>query len=448
MSGDYSCPHQEVCRAVPAHLHFHHVASFSGLAALRVLTVNHRTVGLSHLPNLSVTCEGVMALHADLASRDIESVVLATCNRTELYWRARVPGDDEAALAGFARAVGIGGDEAGRWVTRFSGESAATHLFRVCAGLESLVIGEAEILGQVRMALESSTGAGAFLGGIFKAALRTGRLARAETRIGAGALSVASTAIHWLADVMPLSGRRVVVLGAGDTGVKAAKQLRAMGVGELVIANRTGERALALARTVGAEAIGLDALPSELARADALVCAASGPEWLVTAEDLRGAVAGGASRRLVVIDLAVPASVEPGDIEGVSRIGLSGLERLVEEHRRHREGEIPAVEALIAREIEWLRAWARHHALRPLVSGLRQKVEAIRRAELARAQDGLCGASMADAGVLDRLSRRLLDQVLAIPLAALEAGDLPLDAAHAEYLRRLFALESEAPRCA
>lgn len=448
MSGAYSCPHQEVCRAVPAHLHFHHVASFSGLAALRVLSVNHRTVGLSELPALSVSCEGVMALHADLAARSIESVVLATCNRTELYWRARVPGDDEAAREGFARAHGILEEQLEPVAVRFSGEAAATHLFRVCSGLESLVVGEAEILGQVRMALEASTGAGPFLSGVFKAALRTGRLARTETRIGVGALSVASTAIHWLAEVMPLADRRVVVLGAGDTGAKAAKQLRAMGVGHLVIANRTRERASELARGLGAEAVGLDVLGAELVRADALVNAAGGSEWLVTAETLRDAVAGGTNRRLVVIDLAVPAGVEPAEIEGVTRIGLSGLEHLVEAHRHDREKEIPAVEALIAREIEWLHAWARHQALRPLVSELRQKVEAIRRAELARAQDGLRDAGMEDAGVLDRLSRRLLDQVLAIPLAALEAGDLPLDATHAEYLRRLFALETEAPRCA
>ncbi|MEW5984676.1 MAG: glutamyl-tRNA reductase [Acidobacteriota bacterium] len=448
MSGAYSCPHQDVCRAVPAHLHFHDVARFSGLAALRVLTISHRAVGLADLPTLSVTCDGGMGLHAELSARNIESVVLTTCNRTELYWRARVPGDDEAALEGFARALGTSGERASRVSTRFGGEAAATHLFRVCAGLESLVIGEAEILGQVRKAREASAGAGAFLDGVFKAALRTGRLARAETRIGVGALSVASTAVHWLAGVMPLAERRVVVVGAGDTGAKAARQLRAMGVGQLVIANRTVERAAGVANSLGAESVGLDALAGELARADALVCAASGSEWLVTARDLRAAAAARPSRPMVIVDLAVPGGVEPADIEGVTRIGLSGLEHLVEEHRRHREGEVPAVEALIKREIEWLRGWARHQALRPLVSELRQKVETIRRTELARAQDGLRGSQIFDAGVLDRLSRRLLDQVLAIPLAALEAGDLPLDATHAEYLRRLFALDTEATRCA
>ncbi len=443
MSGAYSCPHQDVCQSVPAHLHFHHVARYSGLSALRVLTVNHRGVGLTGLATLSASCERVADLHAELTAREIESVVVATCNRTELYWRARVPGDDEAALEAFARALGLPEDAIDRVAARATGEAAATHLFRVCAGLESLVVGEAEILGQVRASLEASTGAGTFLDGVFKAALRAGRLARAETRIGVGAMSVASTAIRWLADVLPLARSRVLVIGAGDTGAKAARQLQAMGVGALVVANRTAERAARVAGRLGADAVGLDRLAAELARADAIVCAATaGTGWLVTAQALSDAAAGRSGRPLVVIDLAVPSGVEPVDVAGVSRIDLRGLEHLVDEHRRERESEVPAVEAILAREIEWLRAWARHQALRPLVSELRQKVEAIRRAELARAQEILRADQAADAGVLDRLSRRLLDQVIAIPLAALEAGDLPLDATHAEYLRRLFALDT------
>jgi glutamyl-tRNA reductase len=437
-----TCPHQGICSTLPPHVHFHAVASYSGLAALRAFTINHHNAGLAGLQHLSLDCDGAVRLHEQLSRRGVESVVLKTCNRTELYWRARVPGDDEAASAAFAEALGVRDSSLRRAVTTLAGEGAARHLFRVCCGIESLVLGEAEILGQVRMALDTSPGAGAFLRGVFTAALRTGRLARTETAIGAGAMSVASTGIQWLMSQLPVAERRVLIIGAGETGAKCARQLRSSGVGELVIANRTPARATALAATVGARATDLDALPLELAGADAVVCAAGAPTWLVALDDVRQAAKRQAP--LVIVDLAMPSAVEPGEVPGVTRIDLQDLEHLVELHHQQRQAEVPGVEAVIARELQKLHAWARHEAMRPLVSGLRRKVEAIRRTELARAERELAGTGVQDTAVLDRLSRRLLDQILSIPLVQLEAGDLPLDVTHAEYLSRLFAISPPA----
>jgi glutamyl-tRNA reductase len=136
----------------------------------------------------------------------------------------------------------------------------------------------------------------------------------------------------------------------------------------------------------------------------------------------------------------MPPVVEAGDVAGVTRVDLVALEQQVAEQRDRRAGEIPKVDSVIERELHHLQGWARRHALRPLVSDLRRKVELIRQAELARAAGELGDARNADVDVLDRLTRRLLDQVLAIPLATLETGELPLDAAQAQYLRRLFAL--------
>ncbi|MCC7176936.1 MAG: glutamyl-tRNA reductase [Acidobacteria bacterium] len=434
MSDSPSCPHQSVCSTAP--LHFHAVARYSGLASLRAVTINHRNVGIGALPQHSVGCDTATSLHEALTAAGIESFVLATCNRTELYWRAQVPGDDESVHQAIARAVCVP-DSA----SHLSGKAAAQHLFRVCAGLESLVLGEAEILGQVRAALDACTGAGPFLKGVVQAALRAGRMARAETAIGTGAQSVASAAVQLVAGALPLDRCRVLVLGAGATGVKAARHLRKLGVGELVVANRTLGRAEAVAAPLGAEAVALDRLRDELDRADAVVCAVDAPEYLIGLDDLRRAVSGRSGRPLMIVDLSMPHVVEPGDVAGVTRVDLGVLEREVERHRDRRAAEVPKVEGLIDREMHHLQSWARHHALRPLASDLRRKVEAIRRAELERAQHELPEGGAADAAVLDRLTRRLLDQVLAIPLATLEAGDVPLDATQAQYLRRLFALE-------
>jgi len=426
--------------SLPSPLHFHAVASYSGLAALRGLTINHHNAGMIGLQHLSIDTDAAARLHNQLSARGIESIVLRTCNRTEIYWRARVAGDDEAVSSAFATAIGLTESVLPDVATKLSGETVATHLFRVSSGLESLMLGEAEILGQVRTALESCSGAGIFLDGVFRAALRTGRQARTETAIGAGALSVASTAVQWLGQHLNLANSCIVIVGAGDTGAKVARHLQAVGVGSLVIVNRTVGRATELAATVGAKAAGLDALGALLAKADAVVAAANAPEWLVTMDMLRHATGPNGT---VAVDLSMPSVIEPGTMEGLVRIDLESLEQLADLHRQQREAEVPKVEAVIARELHWLQAWARHEALRPLVSGLRRKVEVIRRTELARATRELDDPSQTGAAVLDRLSKRLLDQVLAIPLAQLETGELPLDAAHAEYLRRLFALTDE-----
>lgn len=437
MSDSHACPHQTVCSTRPSH--FHDVAAFSGLSALRAVTVNHRNVGLGTLSQHAAGCDRAMALHEVLTARGIESFVLATCNRTELYWRARQPGDVEAAQAAFRHAVG-----SPEGAATLDGRAAAHHLFRVSAGLESLVLGEAEILGQVRAALAACTGAGAFLHGVVRAALRAGRLARAETAIGVGALSVVSAAVQVLAEALPLGQGRVLVIGAGDTGTKAARHLRALGVSRIVVANRTLGRAETVAANVGADAVGLDAIDAELVRADAVLCAVDVPVPLLGLDALDRLMAARRQRPLIVVDLGMPPAIEPGAVPGVTRVDLASVEQQVADQRDRRAAEVPKVERVLDRELGHLQTWARHHAMRPLVSDLRQKVEAIRRAELARAQRELPSGHAVDVAVLDRLSRRLLEQVLALPLRTIEAGEAPLDPAQAQYLRRLFALESEA----
>jgi glutamyl-tRNA reductase len=447
MSEPHGCPHQSLCSTVPAEAHFHAVAQFSGLAALRVLTLNVRNVGIGTLTDTALDCERAMEVHASLTTSGIESFVLATCNRTEVYWRARVPGDDEAVLALFYRTVGLPPGEVTGSEMRLRGRAAADHLFRVCCGLESLVLGEAEILGQVRSAMDACTGAGPFIEGVVVAALRAGRLARAETAIGVGALSVASAAVQSLTSELGISQSRVLIVGTGSTGMKAARHLRAIGVGELVLANRTKARAEAGAALLEAEATGLDVLPEHLTAVDAVVCATSAPGYVITSSDLARTAAARDGRPLVIVDLSMPPAVEPVQISGIVRIDLESLEQQVNARKDKRAAEVPKVESVITRELDRLQVWARQQALRPLVADLRRKVEAIRQTELARAQAELAEGKLLDGDALERISRRLLEQVLAIPLATLEDGNIPLDPTQAQYLRRLFALDHGVAPC-
>ena len=218
-------------------------ASVDALSPLRVLSISHRTHGMAKLASVAATPEAAASIHASLTSHGIDSVVLPTCNRLELYWRSCMPQDDVVATGTLAAAIGSGAEPLLGTSAWLVGERAAHHLFRVCAGLESVVIGEAEVLGQVRAALEASHGSGRFVSGVFRAAIRAGRAARAETGIGHGATSVASTAIQWLATHVALASCRVLIVGAGDTARKAARHLKAVGVRDLVVANRTVARA-------------------------------------------------------------------------------------------------------------------------------------------------------------------------------------------------------------
>lgn len=397
------------------------------------MSLSHRTCGLPALGGVVAHGDSVRLREA-LTAAGVDSVIVSTCNRFEIYWHETRATDAQTVAAMIdatmpqARELILSGS------IRLSGDDAARHLFRVCSGLESMVLGEAEILGQVRAAMEQAAGAGSFLRGIFTAAIRTGRGARASSGIAAGAMSVASAAIQQLESQLPLHDRRILLIGAGETGAKVARQLAKIGVGSLVIANRTLDRAQALADQHHAMSAPLDRLAEEIAAADVVICAAHSTGWMVTREHLSSR-----TKPLAVVDLSMPPAVEPFTAEGIARIDLADIERATAAHRQRREGEVPRVEAFIDNELEWLRGWARQEKLRPFVSTLRQKVDQIRRDELERARLELAGGDAHQ--VLERFSRRVFDRLLAIPLDQLKSGDLPYDGASAEYLRRLFALD-------
>lgn len=387
-----------------------------GSETLRVRSINQRAHGFARLSRLIASASSSDGLHAALTARGIESVLLSTCNRCELYWRARTPEDDAVVTRLLEVMFGLDPGELAVESTLLQGAAVARYLFRVCAGLESAVLGEAEILGQVRAALDASPHAGSFLAGVFRAALRAGGAARAETAIGEGALSVASTGIQWLSEQLPLGERRVLIIGAGHTARKAARHLKALGVGSLLVANRTRSRAEALAAELSAEVIELADLSRALNTVDAVVSAVSVREWVITRRDLEERKA---PRPLALVDLSMPPSIEPHESEAVVRVDLTRLGRATEANRERREAEIPRVEAVIAREMEHFHRWARREALRPVMSLRRQEIDAIRRTELELARTELHSSS--DPGdVLDRFSRRLLDRMFTHSQAAPE----------------------------
>jgi glutamyl-tRNA reductase len=249
--------------------------------------------------------------------------------------------------------------------------------------------------------------------------------------------------VQFLARAMPVDRSHVLVVGAGATGVKVARHLRALGVGRLVVANRTVERAEVVAASLGAEPASLAGLQDALGLAHAVVCAVDAPTHVISLDDLRWAAAARNGRPLMVVDLSMPPAVEPGEIAGVTRADLGALQQSVALQHDLRAAEIPKALAVVERELRYLEAWARRQALRPFVADLRRKLEAIRRGELDRLSLEVTPPTDADPGVVDRLTRRLVEQMLALPIGAIESGQVALDADQARVLRRLFALDVE-----
>ncbi len=392
-----------------------------GTDSLSALSIHHRNAPLVLLERMALSPAALATLHEQFARSGLQAVVLSTCNRTELYVHSLRPGDHARAEA-LLMAATLGEDAVCETLTRLSGRDAAQHLFRVASGLESLVLGEAEILGQIRGSLDiarTAGAAGSFLARLFQAALRAGGRARSETGIGTGALSVASAAVRLLASLQDdLPHATVVVVGTGVTGLKAARHLKAEGVGRLVLINRTRERAERAATELGAEGASLADLTHWLGRADAVVIAAQVEQPLLTRAHIVGGRGASPGTRLVLIDLSLPRAIDPacGEAANVALHNLTDLEQIVAENRERRETEIPAVETLLEHELSVFAAWAREDAARPLIAEIRRRAELIRREEIEQA----LSSGPLELGMIEHLTRRIVDRLMQYPIHALQ----------------------------
>ena len=416
-----------------------------GIDALHALSINHRNSPLALLERMTLAPGARRELHERFREEGLEAVVLSTCHRTELYCHAQSP--EARARAEELWLAPFGDAPRDARFARMGGRAAGTHLFRTAAGLESMLLGEAEVLGQIRGAIESarqSGSAGPFLSRVFHASLRFGGRARSETGIGTGALSIASAAVRLLRGTRrDLSQLTVLVVGAGTTGLKVARHLKADGVGRLVLLNRTPERARRAAEELGAEAIALDQLERWLPEADAVVAAAHVESPLLTVAMLRAT--GPRSRGpLALVDLSLPRAIDPAcsELPGIDVHNLSDLEHVVAENRERRETEIPRVEALLERELEQLSSWALEYSVRSMVSELRRRAESIRQEEVARALE----AGGLDTASLDHVTRRLVDRLLHGPVRALREGASGRAEPHVRCLRQAFGIDEEGAR--
>jgi len=374
-----------------------------------------------------------------------EAVVLSTCNRTELYLVREEHADDEAVDA-LAQLAGDRADDLAAALYRLRDEAAALHLFRVAAGLDSLVPGEGEILGQVRAAFEAGT-AGPFLDRLFRQALHTGKRVRMETAINESPASVPSAAAALAQQVFgDLAGHRVLLLGAGKISESAARNLRTRGAEIAVVANRTLEHGEDLARKLGARALALDAVASELERADVIVSATSASEFVLSRESVAAALRARKGRPLLLLDLAVPRDLDPAinELDGCFLYDVDDLEAVVTETLSGRRGEAARAEQLVAGEADRFREWQASLDIVPTIASLRALAEEIRDRELLKAGGRL---SERERKHIESVTSQIVAKLLHLPTIRLKEAAAAADGVvYADVVKHLFGLEEEERR--
>ncbi len=415
---------------------------------LLLVGMNHRTAGIDQREALAFSREERLAALRALTGDGgcAEALIVTTCNRTEFYVAAAdVAAADLRVREAVCRLRNADLLAPGPLRYAATDGDAVRHLFRVAAGLESMVLGEAQILGQIKEAVtlaREANGIGPLLDRLFDRALRTGKRARAETSVSGGIVSVASAAIELLrSELDSLAGRRVLVVGAGETARLVARQLVQARASHLLIANRTRTAADALASAVNGTAISLSGIADSLASVDAVVCATRAPRFVISAAEVASAQRARDGQRLVMIDLAVPRDVEPGaaDVPGVALHAIDAIQRVVDGTLSRRLAEVPRVERLVEDELERFESWRRSRAVTPLVRELRDHFEQVRVEELSRL---LKHATPDERARAERLTQALVNRLLHGPTVSLKDAD-PTSAAGQSRLhaaRDLFAL--------
>lgn len=353
-----------------------------------------------------------------------EAAIVSTCNRTEIYAVGNAPA--EAALADFLCRDGDAAVVRSHLYAHHD-EACARHLFRVAAGVDSMVPGEGQILGQVREAArlaaeEASTGP--VLRRLFDQAIVCGRRVRTETGIARGAVSVSHMAVDLARQIFgDLRGKSTLLLGAGETAEITARQMSKYGVSLLMVANRTFERAEALAESLGGHAVKYDDFPERMVKADIVVSSTAAPHAVLTVADVQAAAARRRGRPMFFIDLAVPRDIDPAvdDLPDVFLYNLDDLQTLVGERLRGREREMEKAESIVCEEVSAFLRWAASLRTAPVLSELQGRLEAIRQTELARTERRLAGLSPAEREAVDQMTRAMLRKVLHEPWRYLRA---------------------------
>ena len=416
---------------------------------LSLAGINHQTAPISIREKAAIRTEKLHDSLSLLGSYVPHGVILSTCNRTEVYAIDSEGHPAEDASLSFLKAhLDISDNDLLQYAYVYKSETAVEHLFRIACGLESMIIGEYEVLGQVRQALVTAEKAGMVslpLRHIFQRAIRIGRRIRKETSISKNALSVSSVAVDLAARVVgDLGSCRMLIIGAGEAGSLVAKAARDRGVSRILIASRTQERASTLATVRGGTPVDINNLAEELNTCNVVVTCANAPHWILYAGSVQQIMNNRPELPLVIVDIAVPRNVEPA-VKQISNVFLYNIDDLTEIstlNRKRREAEIQKATEMIAAEVAKFASWWQALEVRPVVSALMKQAEDIRRSQLHKTLKKLHSLSDEERESLDAMTKSIVTKILQHPVQYLKVN-ANSEGDYTEIVSELFHLGGE-----
>ncbi len=414
---------------------------------ISLVGVDHQTAPVAIREKVAISTKKLYDALPMLGSFTSRGIILSTCNRTEVYTIDSDQRHAEKASLDFLKArLGITDAALNRYVYLFEDRTAVEHLFRVASGLESMIIGEFEVLGQVGHALEAAEGVGMVslpLRHIFQSAIRTGRRVREETGISRNALSVSSVAVDLAAGIVgDLKGCKMLVIGAGEAGRLAAKVAKDRGIPQMVVVGRTQQRASALASQLGGTPVTPNNVGGELLTTNIVVTCAGAPHRILSVGQVKQAMGKRPALPLVIIDIAVPRNVEPavGQIKNVFLYNIDDLTELSKLNRKQREDEMEKAAQIVADELDKFTLWWQEFKVRPLIRALTSKAEEIRRSHFGRTVKKLPRLTEEEQYSLEMMTKSIVSKILKDPLHYLKANG---SKDYAEMMREIFRLDEE-----
>jgi glutamyl-tRNA reductase len=393
---------------------------------IAVVGLNHKTAPVSLRERVALSPSLLKEALETLPKYMSQGVILSTCNRTEVYTTCGTKSSPSKALEFLSAQSGIPTEELAPHLYTLWEEEAVSHLFRVAAGLESMIMGEYEVLGQVRRAAEEAKNSGLVgysLFELFGQAVRVGRKVREETAISKNAASVSSAAVMLAKKLFgDLGHRQVLLIGAGEAGTLAAKALVKVGACQVTVANRSYSKSAALAAEVKGAAVPFQQLSDALSQADILISCSAAPHYIIKPPLVRQVMGARPSRPLMAIDIAVPCDIDPEvkDIDGVTLYNIDNLSSVAEVNLQLRERETTKATAIIDAEVSKFMDWRNTRDMTPIIKALVDRGEEIRTAQLSRALGEIQDLSAEDKVRLDAMTRAIVKNLLHKPISCLK----------------------------
>jgi glutamyl-tRNA reductase len=413
-----------------------------------LIGLNQQTCNLAVREKIAVRTDRLSARLRLLGKISPDGIILSTCNRTEVYSADEQTEQTYRRLINYVKhETGLSESEIRRSLYSLSGTEAAAHLFKVAAGLDSMVVGEYEVLGQIGQALEAAEKAGMvnpLLRRIFQLAIHTGRRVRCETGISRNALSVSSVAVAMTTRfINNFKSSSLLVIGTGEAGRLAARVARERGVQRIAIVGRHPHKVAALAEEFEAVAVDSRKVVTELFYSDIVITCSGAPHWALDIPRVQSVMSRRPDRPLFIIDIAVPRNVDPavGTLAGVTLYNIDDLTEISQQNRQSRAAEIHLVEAIIQEEMAELDKWWKGYLAAPLIKDLTARAESIRADIWSRTSKKLSGTAVSDVQQLELMSHAIVNKLLHAPIQYLKSSP---DNAQLAILKEVFGLNDAA----